>query len=807
MTISMKRLLSGAAALALVTIPMSAQAAERAAEDTPPSHSSPEAPSIAEPPLAPEESPQSKQAEPSNGPADSTANSQGDEALHSSRGSEQTGSGNNTAEPAETTQSRPAQDPALTPIPEIQKTGDADDSALIGTTVTTLGVVTGAYPKSEDGLASTLDGFTIQTPGSGGTWDPARGSSDGLFVWVGKKNLDIPAIGSCVQVRGTVTEFPATGKTTPASTPSLTQLAVTAITPAMGCAPVFPTPLDSLPNAEQFEALESMLVAPSGSWTITDNYQVNQYGTLALTPGSEPLRAATDVVAPGGTAIDYEAKNAAAVISLDDGTNTNLTQDVATSVPYAYIANGAPARVGYQVNFTHPVLVDVRHSNFVFQPSRMVAGHPDRSPVAISGQRPEVPTVSGDVKVATFNVLNYFSDLGENEPGCKGYPDREGNFVTTKKCTVRGAWSSRAFSQQQSKIVTAITMIDADVVALEEIENPVGVGIGPDRDAALKTLVDVLNAAAGSRIWAFVPSPGTVPAKEDVIRTAFIYKPKTVTPVGQSQILDDPAFTGLARQPLAQEFAPVVTDQQIGKNFVVIANHFKSKGSIPKGMEEGNTDIGDGQGNSNAIRVAQARALALFAAKFEDRPTLLVGDFNSYSKEEPLTVLKDAGWIHKSEGTSPSYVYQGRSGSLDHVFANTAADPLVVDIASWAVNAEESVAFEYSRSNANLFLKTEMDNPYRSSDHNPEIVGLKLVSEKPGDGGSDPGTHTPNTPADPGAEQPPSASGKGASPAGESSSKGPGSLASTGTHEGLLAAAGISLLLAAALAIRRARIS
>ena len=57
------------------------------------------------------------------------------------------------------------------------------------------------------------------------------------------------------------------------------------------------------------------------------------------------------------------------------------------------------------------------------------------------------------------------------------------------------------------------------------------------------------------------------------------------------------------------------------------------------------------------------------------------------------------------------------------------------------------------------------------------LVGLKLVSEKPGDGGSDPGTHTPNTPADPGAEQPPSASGKGASPAGKSSPKGPGFLA------------------------------
>ena len=359
----------------------------------------------------------------------------------------------------------------------------------------------------------------------------------------------------------------------------------------------------------------------------------------------------------------------------------------------------------------------------------MVAAHPDRSPITITGARPSAPTVGGDTRVATFNVLNYFSDLGVDEAGCTGYPDRTGAFVTTKKCRVRGAYSREAFANQEAKIVSAINALGAHVVALEEIENPVGVGVGTDRDASLARLVSALNKAAGTAEWAYVPSPPITPAGEDVIRVAFIYKPAIVTPVGDSLIHDDPAFTGLARQPLAQEFARTGASSA---SFVVIANHFKSKGSVPDGVGEGNRDNGDGQGNANAIRVAQASALATFAARFADKPTLLVGDFNSYSQEDPVRALTDRGWKRVSGQGEASYVYSGRSGSLDHVFANAAATPLLAGVTSWAVNAQESVAFEYSRAGMNAHLRVEADNPYRSSDHNPEIIGLTLLTPTPG---------------------------------------------------------------------------
>ena len=368
-----------------------------------------------------------------------------------------------------------------TPISDIQAVGEGDDSAMVGATVTTVGVVTATYPAAESGLGATLDGYTIQSPGSGGTWEPGRTRSDGLFVYADKKG-EIPAPGTCVRVTGTVGEFPATSAK--GNPQSLTQLAATSVSVVEGCQAPTPIPASNVPTPDEAEALESMLLAPQGTWTITDNYQTNQYGTLTLTPGESPLRSATDVVAPGQAARDYEAANAARAIALDDGTNTNLQKGAATEVAYAYLANGSPARVGYHAAFTKPVVLEPRHGSFVFQPTSMVAGHPDRSPVTITGERPSAPTVGGDTRVATFNVLNYFSDLGVDEAGCTGYPDRTGAFVTAKKCKVRGAFSREAFANQEAKIVSAINALGADVVALEEIENPVAVGVGTDRDAS-----------------------------------------------------------------------------------------------------------------------------------------------------------------------------------------------------------------------------------------------------------------------------------------------------------------------------------
>lgn len=276
--------------------------------------------------------------------------------------------------------------------------------------------------------------------------------------------------------------------------------------------------------------------------------------------------------------------------------------------------------------------------------------------------------------------------------------------------------------RQQAKIVAAINALDADVVSLEEIENTVVV-TGGDRDTALRTLVTALNAAAGADRWAFAPSPAPadLPAvvDQDVIRTAFIYNPSTVELVGDSEVLTDaPAFDN-AREPLAQAFRPVGGSTV----FAVVVNHFKSKSS--------GTEDGTGQGSANPERVAQAEALVPFASSFaESRGTdsiFLVGDFNSYSMEDPLQVLYRAGFdqVASDEPDEWSYSFSGLSGSLDHVLGNAGAAALVTGADIWGINAVEPVALEYSRHNYNAtnFYRPDV---YRASDHDPILVGLDL---------------------------------------------------------------------------------
>ena len=63
-------------------------------------------------------------------------------------------------------------------------------------------------------------------------------------------------------------------------------------------------------------------------------------------------------------------------------------------------------------------------------------------------------------------------------------------------------------------------------------------------------------------------------------------------------------------------------------------------------------------------------------------------------------------------------------GSLDHVLVNDAALATVQGVDIWDINSYESVYYEYARFNANV-TNLYAPNPYRSSDHNPEIVGIK----------------------------------------------------------------------------------
>jgi 5'-nucleotidase len=604
----------------------------------------------------------------------------------------------------------------ITPISAIQGTGDT--SPLSGQTVTTRGVVTAAYPTGG------FNGFYIQTPGTGGAIDfGTHTASDAVFVYGADATKKVK-VGDYVEITGAVSEFAGLTEISP-SAAGVTVLA-DKVTAPVAAKIAFPA------DTAQRESLEGMLIAPQGSYTVTNTYSTNQYAEVGLATGTTPLITPTEIARPGTPQYAAAvANNAARAVTLDDGASINFLSSPGNATKLPYLSDAAIS-VGAAVTFTKPVVLDYRNSTWKFQPTAQLVAGDGKSPATFGSARPAVaPSVGGDVQLASFNVLNYFTTTGADYVAagntCSFYKDREGNNITVNTCSgsgPRGAADAASLKRQQDKIVSAINGLGADVVSLEEIEN--SAKFGKDRDAALSTLVSALNAALGSAQWAFVPSPVAdklIPlAEQDVIRTAFIYKKALVAPVGDSYVLNDRAFAN-ARQPLAQAFA---TSAGGSPQFIAIVNHFKSKGS----GTGADADQGDGQGASNASRVAQAQALVAFADGLKTTvgtgKVFLLGDFNSYSMEDPVKVITDAGYLQQG-ASEYTYSFSGQSGSLDHIFASPEAAASVTGAHVWNINAGEALALEYSRYNYNAtnFYKAD---PFRSSDHDPLVVGVRLDS-------------------------------------------------------------------------------
>ena len=605
-------------------------------------------------------------------------------------------------------------------ISDIQGTGAK--SPLVDKQVKTAGWVTASYPNGG------FDGFVIQEGGKAQLRKPGE-ASQAVFVYTGKGGT--PAdLGKCVVVTGKVGEhFDSTQIGYAKYTESTN--------PTEDCGDK-PEPIkDAIPlDEETREANEHMLFQPSATYTVTNNYSLNQYGSVDLVEGNEPLYQATSVVAPGAEAQAYEAGNAKRVVTLDDGSSLDYLRNKNaqnTPQPYLKTAEGIRSlRTGDKVSFAQPTVLSYNFKKWSLQPASQITGDTARGdlPITWEDSRPAEENgpqeVGGSHSIASFNVLNYFTDLGQNTDGCGSYKDREGNPVTANNCDVRGAFTEQAFKDQQAKIVKAINTLDVSVLALEEIQN--SATFGKDRDVALKHLVGELNGKGGN--WQYVPSPAKVAANEDAIRTAFIYQPDKVEPVGESKILDVEAFNGIARQPLAQQFKNKgAKDDQA---FVAVVNHYKSKGSVANG----DADTGDGQGNNARLRAEMSRQLVKWLAEdadLKDKPQFVLGDFNAYAKEDAIRIIEEAGFTNL-EGkykAGHSYQFGGRVGSLDHVLANEKATKLTTGADVWDINADESVAFEYSRRNNNVVDFYEQ-NVFRASDHDPIKVGFNAPGAEPG---------------------------------------------------------------------------
>ncbi len=654
---------------------------------------------------------------------------------------------NSGAAPAPGTTPTPGTDPTTgtdpAPVPAevltiAQIQGNGSESPKVDATVTTEGFVTAVYASGG------FNGAYIQSAGSGGKVKEAGEASDGLFVY-GSDFAKGVKIGDYVRATGVIEEFYGLTEFKPSKFEVLTP-------PADAKAPVV-IEMEKLPASEEArEAMEGMLVKITGPMTVTNNYQGgrNQIGLntgeIGVAMSGEPLRQPSDVFNPTRDgAVKLEAmdkENAEKLLVLDDGMSTTFSKDAASkATPISWLTPTNEVRVGAAVTQTKPAVLDYRFNHWRLQAVSPLSGpegyKEENSYVSFSSTRPaSAPEVGGDISLTSFNVLNYFTTTAA-DINCKSvYTDRDGKPTTANKCgSVRGAADQENFERQQVKIVTAINKLNSDVVALEEIENTVK--NGKDRDYSVSNLVDALNKAAGETKWGYVKSPSKVPSLEsqDVIRLAYIYQVKNVKPVGESEILDNQEAFSNAREPLAQKWQAIdANGKDNGKSFVVVVNHFKSKGSGTPAPDKW-------QGNATADRVKQATALAAWTkAKWSDEPVFIVGDLNSYSAEDPILKLEESGYMrvanHLAKVTGKdkylkeyTYQYGGFVGSLDQALGNEKALAMVNDAAVYSINAAEANLREYSRYNSNATQLWDASE-FRSSDHDPVKIGITVMEKE-----------------------------------------------------------------------------
>ncbi len=598
-----------------------------------------------------------------------------------------------TVNPAPSGGSGPAEPPApeLCATPATHEVGQVQgpgaSSPLADRQVVVRGTVVADLPG--------LSGFHLQDPDGDG--DPA--TSDAVFV----ASPVAVSLGDTVAVAGPATEsFGQTQVGRPASAgppavgaePARAQVCAAGTVADLPAAAALDLPAAAalaLPAAAAArERLEGMLVAPVDRLTVSEVFGLTRFGELLLSEGGLLVQP-TELARPGPAATAVAAQNALRQIVLDDASSARTSL---TARPY--LSRTTPVRVGDELALVEPLVLGFGFGSWRLQPADGTAD----GVLTPSNTRPAAPDpVGGDVTVGAFNVLNYFR---------------------TPPPTGRGARDKAGLDRQAAKVVAAIGALDADVVALQEIEDSDSTGLTPgNADTVLADLVRRLNAAAGDDRWAHPAFPSELLAVDrDVIRNAVIYRRDVVEPVGPSVGLVDEASFDNAREPIAQTFT------KDGDAFTVVANHFKSKSGTGTGA---NADTG--QGSFNADRVDQARAVAAFTDRLRqqtgDQDVLVLGDLNAYTREDPVEVLRDAGFTDLGERLDAgrySYVFGGLSGSLDHALATAPLTAKVTGLAHWGINSGESAAYQYDGDPA-LYAA----DPYRSSDHDPLVLGIDLA--------------------------------------------------------------------------------
>ena len=494
-------------------------------------------------------------------------------------------------------------------------------------------------------------------------------------------------------------------------------------------------PVNSL---AELEALEGMRVRINQNLNISDlygaGYGLGNYGQFAISSQlhiqptemhrADALRSA--LLSKRGQSKEAQSKEAQHFnkaldyLLVDDGFSQRSPAFIPFPNQHGFSAHN-PLRIGDRIGPLSAIL----HSygeHYILLPESL-------TDIRIHMQaRPKHPKVATDANVifASMNVENYFNgNPRSSKKRDVGFP------------TARGAKTYDQFLLQTDKLVAALSIINADVIALMELEND-----GYGKYSAIAVLTQALNQRFPLAQQYRYIKPNRKRLGQGAISVGLLYRHHAVEPIGAAKVLDSASSIkalplnnnkqqglkalfneGYHRPSLLQSFK--IKDSSTQQQFTVVVNHFKSKGRPCRAEKKDPL-----QGNCNLQRLQAASALVTFIDNEvpDTSPVLLLGDLNSYSQEDPLLLLAKAGFHNlnimntQQQGGGPgffSYSYQGYLGNLDHALANKAMRPFIRSIDSWQINSVEDSLLKYDGRYA-------VPDAYRSSDHDPLVIGARF---------------------------------------------------------------------------------
>ena len=408
---------------------------------------------------------------------------------------------------------------------------------------------------------------------------------------------------------------------------------------------------------------------------VTSNYDLERYGKITLS--GERLMTPTDVELPGSDEWKSLAENNREnCIILDDGSDERYPDHI------GWYDGETPLRTGMMTDGLTAVLTDTERGYV------LVA---DGQPEFYGNERPVAPEGLGDyeIKVCGFNLEYYLADsYGQ------GY----------------GPDNASEAARQHAKTVAALRAVDADIYGLVEVQTG---------QKAIGKLCDALNDNTSGKRYEYVDDGSST--NGTYTKCGYIYRSDRVSPVGGIKSND----RGVKNRKKGQAF------RMNGREatFVFLINHFKSK-SGGSGATGGDADQDDGQGAYNEARVEEALSTVAFAEQcaeyYGDGDVLIMGDLNAYSMEDPVRSITDAGYVNlvkeMAGDDAYSYSYQSAVGLLDHALANSTMAGQVTGCSVFHINADEAAMYGYDGSRPG-------DDMYRSSDHDPVVVGIRLADD------------------------------------------------------------------------------